>query len=156
MAEAILQVKNLSKHFGSVQAVQSISLQVQKGEIYGFLGPNGAGKTTTIGMILSLIHPDQGEIRIFDQAVSPSRSQPLRRVGSLVGPPALLPYLSARANLELMARVSGDLPTNAIDQALELTGLSDASRRTAGHFSTGMKQRLGLAIALLRLPAWPC
>ncbi len=152
MAAAILQIQNLSKHFGSLQAVQSISLQVQKGEIYGFLGPNGAGKTTTIGMILGLIHADQGEIRIFDEPVIPARPHALQRVGSLVGPPALLPYLSARANLELAARLCGDLPEKAIDEALELTGLSAASRRAAGHFSTGMKQRLGLAIALLHDP----
>jgi ABC-2 type transport system ATP-binding protein len=152
MPHDILQISGLSKHFGQVMAVQSISFSVQPGEILGFLGPNGAGKTTTIGMILGLIHPDAGEIRLFDEPVTVTDTHALKRVGALLGPPALLPYLSARRNLELIARLSDSLPPDAIDQTLSLVGLSDAADRGAGHFSTGMKQRLGLAIALLHNP----
>jgi ABC-type multidrug transport system ATPase subunit len=152
MANDVLQITDLTKHFGKVPAVQSISFTVHPGEILGFLGPNGAGKTTPIGMILGLIHPDQGEICIFNEPVSVNKTHALRRVGALVGPPALLPYLSARRNLEWVARLSDSLPPNAIDQALKLIGLSEAAERIAGHFSSGMKQRLGLAIALLHNP----
>jgi ABC-type multidrug transport system ATPase subunit len=152
MTTPVIQVHKLSKQFGKLKAVDSVSLTVSHGEVYGFLGPNGAGKTTTIGMILGLIHAGEGEIRVFGEPVTPGRPHALKRVGALFGQPALLPYLSGRRNLELAARLTPGLPKNAIDRVLDLTGLVEAARRPTGQFSTGMKQRLGLAIALLHEP----
>jgi len=102
--EIILQVQDLKKYFGRVHAVDGVNLKVIRGQIYGFLGPNGSGKTTTIGMILGLIHPTGGKVTVFGKTVSPSQTKPLREVGALVGAPALVPYLSARQNLKLIAR----------------------------------------------------
>ncbi|MBE2198773.1 MAG: ABC transporter ATP-binding protein [Anaerolinea sp.] len=152
MSDTILQTHQLCKHFGNVVAVQEVSLQVRRGEVFGFLGPNGAGKTTTIGMILGLIHPTDGRIELFGQPVTPARSQPLRRVGSLVGAPALVPYLSGRQNLRLLARLYPDVDTARIDETLQRVNMTGAADRKVQDYSTGMKQRLGLAAALLHEP----
>lgn len=155
--EPILETKNLQKRFGSVRAVQGVDLSVRRGEIYGFLGPNGAGKTTTIGMVLGLIYPSAGEVRLFGERVRPGATGALRRVGSLVGAPALEMALTARENLRLAAALTPGLPRGRVEEALEWVGL-DPSRggpaddRPARSFSTGMKQRLGLALALLAAP----
>ena len=149
---AVLEVKDLRKRFGAVSAVDGISLSVQAGEVYGFLGPNGAGKTTTIGMVLGLIHATAGEVRLFGEAVSPARNAALKRVGSLVGAPAIVPYLSARQNLGLLARLHRGIGEARVAEVLALVDLDQAADRTSGNFSTGMKQRLGLAMALLHRP----
>jgi ABC-type multidrug transport system ATPase subunit len=125
---------------------------VPRGQVYGFLGPNGAGKTTTIGIILGLTHPTAGSVHLFGNALTPESNQALNRVGALVGAPSLVPYLSARKNLELVARLSPGLPANRIEEILERVDLSEAADRAAGRFSSGMKQRLGLAMALLHEP----
>jgi ABC-2 type transport system ATP-binding protein len=148
----VLQITNLKKYFGAVHAVDGVSLSVQHGEVFGFLGPNGAGKTTTIGMILGLLHPTAGEIKLFNEPVSPARNAPLHRVGALVGAPALTPYLSARQNLQLLARLQDGISAQHISETLNRAGLSEAADRKAGKFSSGMKQRLGLAMALLHNP----
>jgi ABC-type multidrug transport system ATPase subunit len=150
--DVVLQVHQLEKHYGDHRAVQGIDLCVRKGEIHGFLGPNGAGKTTTIGMILGLIYPSAGKIAVFGQPVTPGATRPLRRVGALVGSPSLVPYLSARENLRLMARLFPHLPKQRVDEVLEWIGLTEAANRPAGKFSTGMKQRLGLGMALIDQP----
>ncbi len=151
--EIILQTDHLKKHFGKVAAVEDVSLDVYRGEVYGFLGPNGAGKTTTIGMLLGLIHPTAGEIRLFSERVSPGQTSILKRVGALVGAsPALIPYLSARQNLELAANLYPGLGKARIEELIELVQLGEAAHRKAGQFSTGMKQRLALAIALVQGP----
>ena len=150
--EYILQVQNLKKHFGQVKAVDGISFSVAKGQIYGFLGPNGSGKTTTISMMLSLIHPTAGMVNLFGRQVSPSRPEPLQKVGALVGSPSLVPYLTARQNLELIARLYPELTESRIVDILGIVGLSKDGDRKAGTFSTGMKQRLGLGMALLHKP----
>jgi ABC-2 type transport system ATP-binding protein len=160
MDDIVLKTRHLNKRFGSpwknrdraVVAVEEVNLEVHRGEIFGFLGPNGAGKTTTIGILLGLIHPDDGDVFIFDEPVTPGRGRSLQRVGALVGPPALFPYLSAYRNLEILARLESCIPAGAIERVLEQTGLSDADYRPAGQFSSGMKQRLGLAMALLHNP----
>ncbi|MAU01938.1 MAG: multidrug ABC transporter ATP-binding protein [Anaerolineaceae bacterium] len=152
MSRIVLQTDNLSKNFGEVTAVQSVNLRVQQGEVFGFLGPNGAGKTTTIGMVLGLIHPTEGSITLFDQPVSPNQNRGLKQVGSLVGAPALVPYLTARENLQLIARLHPEVENGRIDEVLELVGLTHAARRKVQGFSTGMKQRLGLGAALLHRP----
>ncbi len=151
-AEVVLQTKNLIKHYRTVHAVQGVDLCVRRGDVYGFLGPNGAGKTTTIGMILGLMYPTAGEITLFGERVDPTQTHALRRVGALVGSPALEFALSARDNLRLAARLYPGLPKNRVDEVLEWTGLRDAADRPAGKFSTGMKQRLGLGLALLSQP----
>lgn len=151
-AESVLSTHSLKKYFGPVHAVEDVSLSVPRGQIYGFLGPNGAGKTTTIGMALGLLHATGGTVEIFGEPVTPAHNGVLRRVGALVGTPALVPYLSARRNLELVARLHPGLPRTRVDEVLALVGLAEAANRAAGGFSTGMKQRLGLAIALLHKP----
>ena len=153
MSRIVLQTDNLSKIFGAVTAVQSVNLRVQQGEVFGFLGPNGAGKTTTIGMVLGLIHPTEGSITLFDQPVSPNHNRGLQQVGSLVGAPALVPYLTARENLQLVARLHPEVENGRIDELLELVGLTHAAKRKVQGFSTGMKQRLGLGAALLHRPS---
>lgn len=153
MDRIILQTDELSKNFGPVTAVQAVNLRVQQGEVFGFLGPNGAGKTTTIGMVLGLIHPSAGRITLFDQPVTPGQNQALQQVGSLVGAPSLVPYLTARQNLQLVARLHKGVNHGRIDEVLEMVGLTQAAGRKVAGFSTGMKQRLGLAAALLHKPS---
>jgi ABC-type multidrug transport system ATPase subunit len=148
----VLQTRGLTKHFGSVRAVDGVDLMVRRGEVYGFLGPNGSGKTTTIGMLLGLIHPTAGEAELFGEAVSPEQTRPLRRVGSLVGAPGLIPYLSGRDNLQVLARLNPQVKNGQVDAVLARAGLSEASQRKVAGYSTGMKQRLGLAAALLHQP----
>jgi ABC-2 type transport system ATP-binding protein len=152
MSNYILESHNLSKQFGPVTAVDQINLQVRRGELFGFLGPNGAGKTTTIGMALGLVAPSKGRVEIFGQPVTPNRTQPLRRVGSLVGAPSLLPYLSGRDNLRLLARLSDEVDNGRIAEVIERVGMSDSAQRKVQGYSTGMKQRIGLAAALLHRP----
>lgn len=152
-ADIILETTALEKQFGRLRAVQDVNLRVRRGEIYGFLGPNGAGKTTTIGMILGLIHPTGGEISLFGKRVTPEQTGALRRVGALVGAPALEQALTARENLRLAAQLCASLPAKRVDEVLGWVGLSaSAADRPVRAFSTGMKQRLGLGLALLSQP----
>jgi ABC-type multidrug transport system ATPase subunit len=149
----VLETIHLNKSFGAVQAVADVTLTVQQGEVFGFLGPNGAGKTTTIGMILGLLFPTAGEIRLFGEPVTPNRTSPLKRVGALFGAQAtLVPYLSARVHLQITAQLYGGVDKQRLEAILEQVGLAGAAERNAGQFSTGMKQRLGLAMALLHRP----
>lgn len=154
MNTIVLQTEDLKKYFsrGGVKAVDGVNLSVQRGEVFGFLGPNGAGKTTTIGMILGLLHSTSGSVTVLGQPVTPTHTTPLRAVGALVGAPALFPYLSARDNLGLIARLDGPAAEERITSTLALVGLTEAADRKAGKYSTGMKQRLGLALALIRAP----
>ncbi|MCL4263187.1 MAG: ABC transporter ATP-binding protein [Anaerolineae bacterium] len=151
-SEFILETRNLSKSFGAVTAVHNLNLRVRAGEVFGFLGPNGAGKTTTIGMMLGLIAPSAGEVRLLGTAVTPAHTAALRQVGALVGTPALLPYLSGRDNLRLLAHLYADVNQARIDEMLALVKMNDAADRKLHTYSTGMKQRLGLAAALLHRP----
>lgn len=144
-----IQCRGLSRRIGSVAAVQNLDLNVPAHGIYGFLGPNGAGKTTTIRLILGLIRPDQGQVRIFGDAVVAGRGHV--RVGALVEAPSLYDHLSGRDNLEVTRRLVG-VEARHIDRVLAIVGLEDAARRRAGEYSLGMRQRLGLALALLTEP----
>ncbi|GER91753.1 ABC transporter ATP-binding protein [Dictyobacter vulcani] len=150
--EIVLETNQLKKHFGAVKAVEDVSLSVKRAEIFGFLGPNGSGKTTTISMILGLMRPTAGEIKIFDEVVTPEQNNVLRRVGMMVGSPALLLPFTARQNLEMMATMRPDLPASRIDETLKLVDLYTVADRKAKTFSLGMKQRLGIALALLNQP----
>jgi len=151
-SEIVLQVIELKKHFDQVKAVDGINFSITKAEIFGFLGPNGSGKTTTIGMILGLIHPTSGIVRLFGHPVSPFQPSPLRRVGSLVGAPSLVPYLSARQNLEMIGRIYPEGDGLRIEEILAEVGLTRFANRKVGSFSTGMNQRLGLGMALMHKP----
>jgi ABC-2 type transport system ATP-binding protein len=152
MDDIVLRTANLKKYFGRVHAVEDVSLEVRRGSVFGFLGPNGSGKTTTIGMILSLLHPKSGSVTLFGQPVTVGGNFPLRRVGALMGSPAFVPYMSARENLLLWRRLYPGVTPARVDEVLETVGLTRAAKRTAGRYSSGMKQRLGIAVALLHKP----
>lgn len=155
MSSLALEISQLSKVFGAgkkqVKAVDDLALTVTPGQVYGFLGPNGAGKTTTIRMMLDLVRPTQGHIKIFGQSVRQPAA--LRQVGALVEGPAFYGYLSGRENLRVLAQARGWRDWQRIDTLLELVDLTAAADRLAKGYSLGMKQRLGLAAALLHDPA---
>jgi len=150
MASAI-RVEEVSKAYGATIAVRDLSLTVPSQSVYGFLGPNGAGKSTTIRMILGLQQPDRGLISIFGQPLKEQRIALLRRIGSLVESPSLYTHLSGRENLEIHRRLLGIAGRN-ISEALETVGLLPVADRRVRTYSSGMKQRLGLAQALLGSP----
>ena len=207
MRPIVLRLEHLSKTYGSVTAVEDLSLTVQAGECFGFLGPNGAGKTTTISMILGLVHPTAGRVEVLGQRVTPAHPAPLREVGALVGTPGFYPYLTGRDNLRLLAHLypqadnlqertgassasvspasqgekgkmrwwfwrlrrqnhhllssffpfQGRLSASKVDErrveeVLDMVGLRAAADRKVKTYSTGMRQRLGLAAALLHRP----
>jgi ABC-2 type transport system ATP-binding protein len=148
-----IEIKNLSKHYGDLKAVDGLSMQVMPGDIYGFLGPNGSGKSTTIRMLLSLIRPTSGQILLFGRDLAVDRYQTLARVGALIEKPDFYNYLSARKNLEILGKLSKvrDLNTR-IDEVLDMVGLLPRAKSVVRTFSLGMKQRLGIAQALLHKP----
>lgn len=152
MTDVILHTDKLRKEFGDVVAVADIDLTVRRGEIFGFLGPNGAGKTTTISMILGLLHPTAGSVEILGERVTPTTTGALRHVGSLVGEPGMMPYLSGRDNLHLLAQVEPNVDAVRVEELLEQVDIMHAADRKVQGYSTGMKQRLGLAAALLHEP----
>jgi ABC-2 type transport system ATP-binding protein len=154
-ASVAIQARGLHKQFGrgkkQVQAVQNLSLDVKAGQVYGFLGPNGAGKTTTIRMLLDLIRPTSGAVSLFGRPVRKDVDV-LQRVGALVEGATFYPFLTGRQNLEVLARTGGYYDKKHVADLIEQVGMTDrADRRTRG-YSTGMKQRMGLAAALLGNP----
>jgi ABC-2 type transport system ATP-binding protein len=153
-ASFAIQTDDLSKTFGrgakSVSAVKHLNLEVGTGQVYGFLGPNGAGKTTTIRMVMDLIRPSGGAAEIFGRNVRAPGA--LARVGALVEGPAFYGYLSGRANLEVLARTANDYKPGRIRALLEQVGLAGLDRKPVSEYSLGMKQRLGIAAALLGDP----
>lgn len=151
MSEVILSVKNLSKFFGKRKAVDSLSFEIREGEIFGFLGPNGAGKSTAIRAMLSLIKPDDGDIEIFNKSVRKYHNSALQGVGALVERPDFYEYLSAYKNLSILA-IMDKVPKNRIVEVLEIVGLANRGEDKVKAYSQGMKQRLGIAQALLSNP----
>src|SRR5438552_12683910 len=151
-AEVVLRTRNLSKSYGKRLAVDNLNLEVRRGEIFGFLGPNGAGKTTTIRMALGLIAPSSGSVEILGQDIATHRARILPRVGALVETPALYLYMSGRNNLRSVGSVLGGVPDERIEAVLELVGLRARQKDRVRTYSLGMKQRLGVAIALLQDP----
>jgi ABC-type multidrug transport system ATPase subunit len=150
----IIQVRNLSKTFGDLKAVDNLSFSVKKGEVYGFLGQNGAGKSTTIRMLLTLIKPDEGDIEIFGLNLYKHRKEVLRQVGAVIERPDLYKYLTAKENISIFARLSGvKVPAKNIDAQLEIVGLAGREKDKVKTYSQGMKQRLGLACALVHNPS---
>ena len=147
-----IETTGLSKAYGRVLAVDSVSLQVMPGEIYGFLGLNGAGKTTTIRALLGMIRPTAGSARVLGQAVGPGGRGPWHRVGHLVEKPAAYPELTVRENLEIARRLHAVSNLHAVSRVVERMGLASEANRRAGVLSTGNLQRLALARALLHEP----
>ncbi len=151
--EIVIETKNLSKVFKEVKAVENLSLNVYKGDVFGFLGPNGAGKSTTIRMLLTLISPTSGSIKLFGEDLRKKRVDLLRKVGSIIEKPDFYNYLSAYKNLEILGRISGiEIERKKIMSILELVGLEKRYKSKVKTYSHGMKQRLGIAQALLHNP----
>lgn len=150
--DVALRTINLSKRYGERLAVNDLNLEVRQGEIFGFLGPNGAGKTTTIRMALGLIAPTAGSVEILGQDVFAERARILPRVGALIETPALYLYLSGRNNLRAIGSALGGVPEKRIDAVLDLVGLAGRQKDRVKTYSLGMKQRLGVAMALLQDP----
>jgi len=151
---SIISVSHLSKQFGNIQAVNDLSFTVNEGDVYGFLGQNGAGKSTTIRMLLTLIAPTAGAINIFDKKLSTHRSEILSNIGAVIEKPDLYKYLNAYDNLSIFARMSGIKVTRQLlMNQLQMVGLADRAKDKVKTFSQGMKQRLGIAVALVHNPA---
>jgi ABC-2 type transport system ATP-binding protein len=151
--ETILETVDLTKTFKSIVAVDNLSLQVRTGEVLGFLGPNGAGKSTTVGMILGLIAPTRGTVRIAGQDLSSNRPIVAEKIGAIIENPAFYPYLSGRDNLKAHALMVGGVPDRRIDELLGLVNLTERAKHKYKTYSLGMKQRLGIASTLLSDPA---
>ncbi len=151
--DKIIEINSLTKDFKDLRAVNSLNLNVFEGDVFGFLGPNGAGKSTTIRMLLSLIKPTEGSIKLFDKTLQKNRIEILKRIGAIVEKPDFYGYLSAYKNLEILGKISGkEISKNRIMEVLELVGLSKRFKSKVKTFSHGMKQRLGLGQALLHNP----
>jgi ABC-type multidrug transport system ATPase subunit len=150
----VIEVKHLSKQFSDFTAVNDLSFTVNQGDVYGFLGQNGAGKSTTIRMLLTLIAPTAGSIRIFGKEIGTHRNEILRQTGAVIERPDLYKYLSAKENLAVFARLSGIKPTDAmLMRKLEQVGLAERAESKVKTFSQGMKQRLGIAVAMVHDPS---
>ncbi len=150
--EIAVEIVGLTKRFGDFVAVDSLSFGVPKGSIFGFLGPNGAGKTTTLGMLLGLIPFDSGSAKVLGFDVRTQLHQALERTGALVERPAFYPYLTGRQNLSLLGQLAGIHDRQVVNRALEEVDLLSRADAKFGSYSTGMKQRLGIAAALIRQP----
>ncbi len=150
---AVLEVDGLTKRFKDTVAVRDLTFAVQEGEVLGFLGPNGAGKSTTVGMILGLIHPDAGSVRVLGHEVETHQHVVADHVGAIIENPAFYPYLSGRDNLKAHAMAVGGVPEGRIDELLSLVNLNERGKDAFKTYSLGMKQRLGIASTLLTDPA---
>lgn len=147
----IIQTDDLTKRFKKNEVVSHLNISVEEKSIYGFLGPNGAGKTTTIKMLLGLITPTQGDIQLFGQSLRQNKKAILKNVGSLAEAPSFYPHLTGRENLQIVTTLL-HLPKERIDEVLKLVDLTEPADRRAGTYSLGMKQRLGIALALIHQP----
>ena len=152
MMDECVTTIGLCKRYGSETCVDHLALKVPQGAVYGFLGPNGAGKTTTLKMLLGLVHPSAGSVHLLGHELTPrTRLAILREVGSLIESPSYYGHLTARENLEIVRRLRG-LPAAEIDEALRTVRLDGQTKKPVNHFSLGMKQRLGIAAALMGRP----
>ncbi|UZW14698.1 lantibiotic protection ABC transporter ATP-binding protein [Clostridium pasteurianum] len=148
MNDLILETKGVKKYFGKQLAVNDVSIHIKRNCIYGLLGPNGAGKSTILKMVTGLLHPSEEEIIVFDE---PWRREALAEIGALIESPALYGNLTAVENLTVFTKMMG-ISKNRIDEVLEIVDLKNTGKKLASQFSMGMKQRLGIAIALLNNP----
>ena len=153
MPEYVIETQNLSKRYGDFQAVKDVSMNVERGKIYGLLGRNGAGKTTTMCMLLGLAKPTEGSIKLFglDALDSKNRNEIYTKIGSIIETPGFYPQLDAAENLEIFSKLRGDYDPDAIEQVLKLVNLHGEDK-SFKNYSLGMKQRLGLAAALVHKP----
>lgn len=147
--ETILSIKNLNKRFGYVHAVNNVSLEIQKGNVYGILGPNGSGKSTTLGIVLNVVNKTSGEFSWFDGKLDTHEA--LKKVGAIIERPNFYPYMTAQENLELVCKIKG-INYSKVQEKLELVGLIERKDSKFRTFSLGMKQRLAIASALLNDP----
>lgn len=154
MADTVLSTQRLSKRFKKRWAVRDLSMEVYEGDVFGFLGPNGAGKSTTIRMALSLIAPTSGEVRILGHPLHGERNKALARVGGIVEKPDFYLYLTALRNLDIVGALAGGISRKRAEEVLEMVGLRDRARDPVKTYSHGMKQRLGIAQALLADPTF--
>jgi len=151
--EPILEVKDLTKSFKTFKAVDNLSFAIQRGEVYGFLGQNGAGKSTTMRMALGLIFPDSGSIFINGNEFNNSRRHLLKSIGAIIERPDMYGYLSGWDNLKMFATLSGgNIPATRLHEVLEIVGLKGREKDKVSAYSQGMKQRLGIAIAMVHQP----
>ncbi|WP_160692522.1 ABC transporter ATP-binding protein [Clostridium sp. C2-6-12] len=148
----ILRTTNLSKNFKDKEVIENVNMNVKKGEIYGFLGPNGAGKTTIMKMVVNLIKPSVGEIEVFGEKLTDKSYETLKRMGSIIEYPVFYDKLTGKENLELHCEYMGYYDKSAIDKALDLVNLKGIDRKPVKEFSLGMKQRLGIARAIITKP----
>ena len=152
MPDYVIEAHGLRKAYGDVVAVDEVDLVVERGRVYGALGPNGSGKSTTVRMLLGLARPDKGEVKLFGKPLKEDSSSLLKRVGAVVETPAFVPYLSGRDNLKLLAKYTPGPTNGTIETVLERVNLSEAAHRRFKNYSLGMKQRLGIAAAILNDP----
>jgi len=148
----IIETKNLTKQYGSQKSVADLNIHVKRGRIYGLLGRNGAGKTTTMKMLLGLTKPTSGEVKIWGKPLQGNEKKLLPRIGSLIESPGFYPNLTGTENLRIFATLRGVPNNHAIKDALDLVGLPYKDKKLFSQYSLGMKQRLGIAIALLNSP----
>jgi ABC-2 type transport system ATP-binding protein len=148
----ILRTTNLSKKFKDKEVIENVNMNVKKGEIYGFLGPNGAGKTTIMKMVVNLVKPSVGEIEVFGEKLTDKSYEALKRMGSIIEYPVFYDKLTGRENLELHCEYMGYYDKSAIDKALDLVNLKGIDSKPVKEFSLGMKQRLGIARAIITKP----
>ena len=147
--ETILRITNLHKKFRKVHAVNNVSLEIKKGNVYGILGPNGSGKSTTLGIVLNVVNKTSGEFEWFDGSLSTHEA--LKKVGAIIERPNFYPYMTAEENLKLVCKIK-NIPFDKVNEKLELVGLFDRKDSKFKTFSLGMKQRLAIASALLNDP----
>ncbi len=148
----VLSTHGLTKDFKKLRAVDNLDLSVCRGDVFGFLGPNGAGKTTTIRLIFGLTYPTSGHIRVLDHLVPHNRQEALRHVGGFVDDPMFYGNMTARRNLGMLGRMNGEVSEERITEVLEMVGLSERGGSKVGGYSHGMRQRLGIALALIHRP----
>jgi ABC-2 type transport system ATP-binding protein len=151
-SDVVLRTVGLTRRYGKITAVDSLDLEVRRGQVFGFLGPNGSGKTTTIGMALGLLRPTSGHVELFGVDTRRDLTGPLKRVGSVLEGAAAYPHLSGQENLRIWAMTAGGVPEGRIAEMLSLVGLSDRAGTKARTYSLGMRQRLAIAAALLTDP----
>jgi len=151
-AEIVIEIRDLTKIYSNGRGITDVNLDIYRGDIFGFLGPNGAGKTTAMKIMTGLIRPDRGDVRIFGHSVTHEFEAAMGKVGSLIETAESYQFLSAYENLRQFARYYPDVDDKRIDEVLELTGMFRYKQEKAKRFSLGMKQRLGLAAAILSRP----
>ena len=147
--ETILSIKNLNKYFGKIHAVKNLSLEIEKGNVYGILGPNGSGKSTTLGIVLNVVNKTSGDFSWFYGKLTTHEA--LKKVGAIIERPNFYPYMTAYENLALVCKIK-DINVAKIDEKLEIVGLTDRKNSKFRTFSLGMKQRMAIASALLNDP----